>query len=657
MPQRAFIFRSLISVVGFVAVAFLFPFFRVEASVELLVLLLLIVASQTWLDIQLPRRRIIMLSVTFTFITFLSFGALSAMVVTFAATLLAQTLAYMRSEKAQYSMLFVTFNAGQLALSTISAGLIVWLLTGDTFNTPPQQWGLPLLVYVVTFLVVSLVLGNTAAALSDEPLDIGEHFWSHSSLWTALCFAICGPLALLVEVLIPQGGTRYLVILTFAALMSLQYILRFMLRYEQLSGELAVINTVSSNLASSLDYGTLFPAIYDGIRSLMPVDAFFVALIDDERRDVRFVYLRDKDGEMAPRTLPYRGSMVASVIQTGQTLCLNNLGASTTVESVFGPAPRVRALMLTPLIAGDRSIGAIGIHSYAVDAYEPRHIKSLTSIGGMAAVAIHNAQLFEREKVILREREEFVSLVAHELKNPLTAISGYHQIAVRRANPDDEQLQQPLQVIAEQTAKLNYLVDDLLQLSRADAGHLTLHRKPSDIGKLVSDAVEQAQVQTNIHRLQVTVEPNLPLISIDVMRIGQVVQNLIGNAIKYSPEGGAIDVRVAVWAHDDERLPPHAHDQTLTHRCWMVVEVQDQGVGIPPRELPNVFARFFRANNNRGGEIAGVGLGLSIASEFVRAHSGLIWVESTHGEGSIFRFALPATEHRSTPRADNQRKP
>lgn len=644
MPQRALIFRAAISVLGLLGVALLLPLFRIDAPIEQLALLVLIAASQVWLDIDLPprrtQRRILMLSVTFTFVAFLAFGALTATVVTVAATAIAQAFLAFRSHRRNIHPLYVTFDAARMALNGICAGLAVWALTGWSFDAPPQIWALPLLVYATTFLVVELTLTTVAARLSDGAVLLNEQRWARNSLWIALCFAICGPLALMVGLVIPQGGTRYVIIITFAALMSFRTILGVMLRYERLSNNLAIVNTVSAKLTTSLDSGTLFPAIYEGMRPLMPVDVFFIALVDDQR-DVRFVYVRGKGGEIEPRSIPYRGSLIATVAHTGQTLSLDEAGA-TAAPSFESTSQPVRSMLVTPLIAGDRLIGALGVQSYAETAYESRQVELLKLLGGMVAIAIRNAQLFEREKAILREREEFVSLVAHELKNPLAAISGYRQIAARRVRPDDEQLQRPLQVIAEQTIKLNHLVDDLLQLSRADAGRLTLHRKATDIGQLVLDTVEQQQVQTNQHRLHVDIETPLPSVSIDSLRIGQVLQNLIGNAIKYSPDGGRIDVRVQTWGSDDARLPTHLPDESNAPAAWVVVEVQDQGVGIPERELPNVFNRFFRANNNRSGEIAGVGLGLSIASEFVRAHDGLIWVTSTLGVGSTFRFALRA---------------
>ncbi len=268
----------------------------------------------------------------------------------------------------------------------------------------------------------------------------------------------------------------------------------------------------------------------------------------------------------------------------------------------------------------------------------------LAAIGRVAATAIHNAQLFEREKTLLREREEFVSLVAHELKNPLAAIMGYHQIATRRLRPHDDGLRRPLRVIAEQTERLNRLVEDLLDLSRVDAGRLSLERKPVGLALLIRETVDQQQVQTAFHRLEVKIIPPLPPIVADKMRIGQVLQNLLANAIKYSPNDGMIEIRASEWLADDGRWPAHVCHLASRHERWAVVEVQDHGLGIAPIDLPKVFGRFFRAEKTIEEQIPGAGLGLSICAELIHVHGGLIWVESTLGEGSTFAFALPAQE-------------
>jgi signal transduction histidine kinase len=423
-------------------------------------------------------------------------------------------------------------------------------------------------------------------------------------------------------------------------LLALSYILRLTLRYDRANAELTVLNEVGASLAATLDFGALFPAIYRGTGKLMDVNAFYIALLDEARREVQFAYLVESGIELAPRAVPLGNGLVTRVLQSGEPLAIDQLDLEEiTTGAHFGSTQPVQSTLIAPLRAGERLLGAVSAQSYSTHAYTSRQLELLIAIARMAAIAIRNAQLFEREKTLLREREEFVSLVAHELKNPLAAISGYHQILTRRLRSDDDGLRRPLEVISEQTERLNRLVEDLLDLSRADAGRLALSLRPTNIRSLLKDVIEQLYAQGVTHRLNLELADDMPLVTVDTMRIAQVVQNLIGNAIKYSPSGGAIDVRAQVWPGDDPRWSERLQHVAGQHKRWIVVEIQDHGLGIAPKEVDKVFDRFFRASNTY--EIQGVGLGLSICAELVRAHDGLIWVTSAIGEGSTFGFSLP----------------
>lgn len=239
-------------------------------------------------------------------------------------------------------------------------------------------------------------------------------------------------------------------------------------------------------------------------------------------------------------------------------------------------------------------------------------------LGELAAVSAILRDIRER-KALERQQRDFLSMVTHELRNPLASILGYAQIMRRRG----EYMERGVDVVLTQARRLERLIGDLLDVSRVEAGQLHLRREETDLVALVRAAADQAQALTRAHEVRFD-GPDSPLIGQwDRDRLEQVLQNLLANATKYAPDGGAIVVRV------EDR------------GCEVQVSVADQGPGIAPDALPNLFARFFRTPEARASGAEGLGLGLYISRTLVEAHGGRIWAESTPGEGSTFTFALP----------------
>ena len=217
-------------------------------------------------------------------------------------------------------------------------------------------------------------------------------------------------------------------------------------------------------------------------------------------------------------------------------------------------------------------------------------------------------------------------MVTHDLKTPLTSIKGLAQLMLRRQafNP------QALETIVGQSNHLERLINDLLDVARMEAGRLDLQLAPVDLGQLAQLATAQAQATTTRHTIRVEIAEQPMIHAWDGDRIRQILINLLTNAIKYSPDGGEVVVRVA----DD----PEGQQAT--------VSVIDGGLGIAPDILPRLFSRFYRAEASlTAGE--GLGLGLYISRSLVVAHGGRIWVDSTPGAGSTFTFTLPYDVSRS----------
>lgn len=219
-------------------------------------------------------------------------------------------------------------------------------------------------------------------------------------------------------------------------------------------------------------------------------------------------------------------------------------------------------------------------------------------------------------------RRNMVTDAAHELRTPLSNIQGYLEAV------QDGVLEPDGQVIAslyEEAMHLNHLVDDLQELSLAEAGKLRLQRQAVALSDVVHKTVAavRARAQAGGVELQVDLPEDLPLVDIDPQRIGQVLRNLLDNALTHTPSGGEI----VIDAHADGQ--------------WVAVSARDTGSGIVPEDLPYVFERFYRADKSRSRATGGAGLGLSIARQLVQAHGGQIEVESEVGQGTQFTFTLP----------------
>ncbi|MDQ6603770.1 MAG: PAS domain S-box protein [Chloroflexota bacterium] len=216
-------------------------------------------------------------------------------------------------------------------------------------------------------------------------------------------------------------------------------------------------------------------------------------------------------------------------------------------------------------------------------------------------------------------QRDFISMITHELRNPLTSLKGYAQLMQRRTSYDGR----GMEVIVSQANLLERLVDDLRDVARLDSRRLDLNRSEVDLVALARRSFEQARALVKGHRLLADL-PDQPLVGWwDGDRLAQIMLNLLSNAIKYSPDGG--DIRLCVEDRGDEAR----------------VSVSDQGIGIIPEALPQLFGRFYRAEGALTLGAQGLGLGLYITKGLVEAHGGQIWVDSTVGTGSTFVFTLP----------------
>ncbi len=238
-------------------------------------------------------------------------------------------------------------------------------------------------------------------------------------------------------------------------------------------------------------------------------------------------------------------------------------------------------------------------------------------------ITTHN---LSQEHQLEEMKVDFVSMAAHELRTPLTAIRGYASLLQMHYSAHlEEAAKELLTRLIVSTTNLTNLIDNLLSVSRIERNNLTIDTKPIELNIIVNDIFEsfRQQAQTRKQTFTLSMPEHLPPVMADPFRIGQVFINLIGNAITYTQEGGAISVTV------------------LVRDRYLEVAIQDNGEGIPAEALPRLFTKFFRVSGSLEQGSKGTGLGLYITKSIIEMHKGKIWAESTINKGSIFTFTLP----------------
>ena len=281
------------------------------------------------------------------------------------------------------------------------------------------------------------------------------------------------------------------------------------------------------------------------------------------------------------------------------------------VRKVLSGEPRVESEIVT---------GTLRQHYFAATVASVR----TTGTDGAVLVLHDITDLRKLERV----RRDFVANVSHEFRTPLTAIQGFAETLLAGAIDDPQNRGRFLEIIVEHSRRLARLTEDLLMLSKMDADRLEFETRRIPVAAFIESCIETAQPRARDKdlRLSVSRAEKIPDIAGDRRRLTEVLQNLLDNAIQYTPAGGEIMVSAGVAGSE------------------VVFTVSDTGIGIPQAEQPRIFERFYRADVARSREVGGTGLGLSIAKHLVESHGGRIWVQSEIGQGSQFHFSVPIFE-------------
>lgn len=399
--------------------------------------------------------------------------------------------------------------------------------------------------------------------------------------------------------------------------------------YEQLQRRYERLMQISRQLNSTLDLGALLRRILDAARELTDTEEASILLIDPATGELRFEAASNLSrAEMEAIPVPMQGSLAGWVVRHGEPVLVRDARSDARWFPRVDKTTRfvTRNLLAVPMHVQNRPIGVLeAINKRGDRPWTDDDRDVLAALADQAAIAVQNARLFQQN--------DFIADMAHELRTPLTALKAGMTLLARPDLPD-EMREGIVRSIQAEVQRLTDLTTDFLDLARLESGRMRLEPNQFDVRELLIECLGIVSPVAAERRIALTVRPGTGKAYADRDRIKQVLLNLLTNAIKYNVEGGTVTLALDVR--------PVAGATSSTPAEEYVISVTDSGPGISAEDAPHIFEKFYRASN--AGQVAGTGLGLTIARRIVEAHGGEIWFESTPGAGTTFYFTLPSPE-------------
>jgi signal transduction histidine kinase len=376
---------------------------------------------------------------------------------------------------------------------------------------------------------------------------------------------------------------------------------------------------ITSSLNSTLSLRPLLQKILGAAQELTNTEAGSIMLIDRKTGELHFEAATGaRSEEIASIVVPMEGSVAGWVVQHGRPVIIHDARSDPRLYRQIQDEIEyeTRSLIAAPLAVKGKLIGVLEAVNKCGDArFSEEDVDILVALADQAAVAIENAVLFEQS--------DLISEIVHEMRTPLTSISGYAQM-IQRDDVTEEERQAFAGTIQREAARLNRLTSGFLDLARLESGRATFNREPVSLEGVVVEAVDLLRPQARDKGIALGAEPpggTLTLVG-DRQRVHQALVNLLGNAVKYCRPGDSVTVTARAAGPE------------------VVICVADSGPGIPRQAQERLFDRFYCVPGT-GGLARGTGLGLAITRKIAEAHGGRIWVESEEGRGSSFYLALP----------------
>jgi signal transduction histidine kinase/CheY-like chemotaxis protein len=413
--------------------------------------------------------------------------------------------------------------------------------------------------------------------------------------------------------------------------------------------QLSLLNRLVTELSLIRDSQQLLGVAAEQIRKQFSYYLVATGWVDELKREVRFVHVfsrKQKDIPVEYLPIPFHRGLAGKAAHSGKTLYAGNL-SSHRDEFLF--LPEVKSEIACPVKIGDTVVAILDIQSDKPNAFDDSDRLVIETIGNALGSAIQNANAYQNlEKInaqleeASRMKDEVLQIVAHDFRSPLTVIRGYLDQIIRKEKWVDTQQKEIMLTVSQQAFRLQTLADATLKASRFDSGDIPFSFEKTDFNSFLRNLLLPWSER---HNFVVKTQKNLPLVRADAGRLQEAMENLISNAIKYSPDGGDITVRVRTISR--EEIPAELKSDG-SHGSFLLVSISDQGIGIPPEKKELLFRRFARIHDSR--RIEGAGLGLYITRKIIEAHGGRVWLQDQK-KGSCFCFALP--EYLSNPDSES----
>ncbi|MBU0703592.1 MAG: GAF domain-containing protein, partial [Chloroflexi bacterium] len=405
---------------------------------------------------------------------------------------------------------------------------------------------------------------------------------------------------------------------------------------------LAALIEIGRDVSATLDLPIVLERIARHAQDLLKADDSEVYLLQEDGQTLRaIVALGDYADEVKAASLRLGEGIVGYIAQSGEAEVVNHVERDPRSVQISGTPVEAHALMCAPLVSKGQVTGVMSLaRSSERGLFDQDDLDFLAGLARHASIAIENARLFateqqyaaelaralEHQQELDRLKDEFIQNVSHELRTPLSIARGYAELLnsgdLGELQPDQRE---PVAVITRRTRMLTELVNNLTAILEVETQDSRWEWV--DFSDLICDLTDfQVSVEQAGLSLTTQVIPNLPLVRGDPVHLRRVLDNLLGNALKFTPAGGHIGVRLK---RDSDNL---------------VLAVEDSGVGIPADQLDRIFDRFYQVDGSMSRRYGGTGLGLALVKEIVEAHGGKIGVESEVGEGSVFTVTLPVGE-------------
>ncbi|NHZ72061.1 MAG: GAF domain-containing protein [Aquificales bacterium] len=388
--------------------------------------------------------------------------------------------------------------------------------------------------------------------------------------------------------------------------------------------ELSIFQRIDQQLNQSLDLNEVLSSALNWAMRLTTADSGSIGLMEETEEEEQVLHLlvntSAKDDEL--RRVPLTHPILAQVMAEKRAVFTQN---ATQAQSIDG-SPAMTQLAV-PIIRDDVVTGLITLESQTAAAIDDEDKEFVKRLADRATVAIENASLYEKIAAAHKSKSEFISVVTHELRLPMTSIKGYTDLLLSGMTGElNEQQKQFMEVIKRNLGRMSVLISDLSDINRMESGRMKFEYGMFDIRDVVEDVMDslQERIDNREQTLQVEVKPEVTAVYADSRRVNQVLTNLLSNANKYTPDGGRLQIQVS---QENGRAQ---------------VSVIDSGIGISAENQAKLFTQFFRAEDEEVREQAGWGLGLSIVKNMVEAQGGEIWFKSELGEGSTFAFTVPS---------------